>query len=52
MTYTGESTVVPEITLVREAVPNIAELALLHILLDWVEELFLRNLNVWISPVR
>lgn len=39
-----ESTVVPEVALVREAVADEAELALLGVLLDWVELLVLGDL--------
>jgi hypothetical protein len=42
--YLGESTVVPEVALVREAVPHEAELALLDVLLDWVEGFLFANL--------
>lgn len=38
-TYLGESTIVPEIALVGEAVADETELALLDILLDWAGEL-------------
>lgn len=47
-TYLREGTVVPEITLVGEAVTDIPQLALLDILLDGVEEFLLRDLG-WIS---
>jgi hypothetical protein len=43
-TYAREGTVVPEVTLVREAVADEAELALLGVLLDGVEELILGDL--------
>lgn len=43
-TYLGEGTVVPEVTLVGEAVTDVTELALLDILLDGVEELLLGDL--------
>jgi hypothetical protein len=42
--YLRESTVVPEVALVREAVPHVAELALLDVLLDGVESLLLADL--------
>jgi len=45
VTYLGEGAVVPEITLVREAVADEAELALLNVLLDGVEGLLLGDLN-------
>jgi hypothetical protein len=44
VTYAGEGTVVPQVTLVGEAVTDEAELALLGILLDGVEELLLGDL--------
>lgn len=44
-TYTWECTIVPEITLVWEAVANKAKLALLDVLLDGVEEFLLANLQ-------
>ena len=43
-TYAGEGTVVPEVTLVGEAVADEAELALLGVLLDGVEEIILGDL--------
>lgn len=43
-TYAGEGTVVPEVTLVGEAVADETELALLGILLDGVEEIILGDL--------
>jgi hypothetical protein len=39
-----ESTVVPEVSLVGEAVPDVAELALLDVLLDGIEGLLLGDL--------
>lgn len=42
----GEGTVVPKVTLVREAVTDKPDLSLLYILLDGVEKLFLRDLWV------
>ena len=42
--YLGEGTVVPEVTLVGEAVADEPELALLGVLLDGVEELLLGDL--------
>jgi hypothetical protein len=42
--YLGEATVVPEVTLVGEAVPHVAELTLLDVLLDGVELLLLGDL--------
>jgi len=43
--YAREGTVVPQITLVREAVPHETELTLFHILFDGVQEFFLANLR-------
>lgn len=43
--YLGEGTVVPEVTLVGEAVTDEAELALLGVLLDGVESLLLGDLR-------
>ena len=43
-TYLGEGTVVPEVALVGEAVADEAQLALLGVLLDGVEELILGDL--------
>lgn len=40
-----ECTIIPEVSLVREAVADITELALLDVLLDWVEGLFLADLE-------
>jgi hypothetical protein len=44
-TYLGEGTVVPEITLVRKAVPHEAKFAFLDVLLDGVEGLLLGDLD-------
>jgi hypothetical protein len=46
LTYLGEGTVVPEVTLVGEAVTDETELALLDILLNGVQELLLGDLNI------
>ena len=43
----GEATVVPEVALVGEAVADVAELALLDVLLDGVQELLLGDLIWW-----
>jgi len=40
-----EGTVVPDVTLVWEAVADKAELTLLDVLLDWVEDLVLGDLG-------
>ena len=44
MPYLRESTIVPEVTLVREAVSDKSKLAFLDILLDRVEQLLFANL--------
>jgi hypothetical protein len=44
ISYLGEGTVVPEVTLVGEAVSDVSKLALLDVLLDGVEELLLGDL--------
>lgn len=46
----GESAVVPDVTLVREAVANEAQLALLGVLLEAVEALFLGDLDFGVGP--
>ena len=45
-TYAREGTVVPEVALVGEAVTDEAQLALLGVLLDGVEELVLGDLEM------
>jgi hypothetical protein len=47
-----EGTVVPQVTLVREAVSDVSKLALLDVLLDGVEELLLGDLKLSIGPSR
>lgn len=42
--YLRESTVVPDVTLVGEAIADISQLALLGVLLDRVEGILLANL--------
>jgi hypothetical protein len=49
--YLGEGTVVPEVTFVGEAVPHVAELSLLDVLLDGVELLLLGDLLRWLACV-
>lgn len=44
--YLREGTVVPEITLVGEAVTDETKLALLDVLLDGVQKLFLGDLTI------
>jgi len=46
----GEGTVVPEISLVGEAVTDVTELSLLDVLLDGVECLLLRDLHLCVGP--
>lgn len=46
LTYLGEGTIVPQVTLVGKAVANVSKLALLDVLLDRVEELLLGDLFV------
>lgn len=43
--YLGQGAVIPEVSLVREAVADVAELALLDVLLDGVERLLLGDLH-------
>jgi hypothetical protein len=43
-THLREGTIVPQVALVGEAVADVAELALLDVLLDGVEELVLGDL--------
>ena len=49
-TYLRESTVVPDVTVVREAVADVAQTALLDILLDGVEGLLLGDLELRVGP--
>jgi hypothetical protein len=48
----GEGTIVPEVTLVGEAVSDVSKLALLDVLLDGVEELLLGDLKLGVGPSR
>ena len=50
--YLREGTIVPEITLVGEAVPDVSELAFLDVLLNGVEGLFLADLFKRVSHRR
>lgn len=50
-TYLGEGTVVPEVALVGETVADEAQLALLGVLLDGVEELLLGDLGCFQSAL-
>lgn len=45
-TYLGESTIVPDVTLMGEAVADKSKLALLGVLLDGVVSIFLADLYV------
>ncbi len=45
MTHLGKGTIVPQVALVGEAVADVAELALLDVLLDGVEQLLLGDLS-------
>ena len=48
MTYLRKSTIVPKVTFVREAIADESKFALLYVLLDWVEEFLLGDLQ-WVS---
>ena len=50
MTNLRESTVVPDVTVVREAVTDVTETALLDILLDGVERLLLGDFHLGVGP--
>lgn len=43
--YLGKGAIVPQIAVVWETVANVSELALFHILLDWVHGLFFGDLR-------
>jgi hypothetical protein len=45
ITHLRECSVVPKIAVMGEAVSDVAELSLLDVLLDWVHQLFLRDLE-------
>jgi hypothetical protein len=47
-----ESTIIPDIAVVREAVPHVAQATLLDILLDGVERLLFGNFHLGIGPAR
>ena len=49
-TYLRESTVVPDVTVVREAVADVAEAALLDVLLDGVKGLLFGDLHLGVGP--
>lgn len=46
----GESTIVPNVSVVGEAVPDVAQFASLDVLLDGVEGLLFRDLHFGVSP--
>lgn len=48
--YLGKSTIVPDVALVGEAVADKAQLALLDVLLDGVEDLVLGDLELGVGP--
>ena len=50
MPHLRESTVVPDVTVVREAVTDVTETALLDILLDGVERLLLGDFHLGVGP--
>lgn len=51
VSYLGKGAVVPKVTFVGETIANIAEFALLYVLLDWVQGFLLRDLKQYmVSP--
>ena len=52
MTYLGESAIIPDVSVVRETITNIAKLAPLDVLFDGVERLFLGDFHFGIGPSR
>lgn len=46
----GESTVIPDVPVVGEAVAHVAQAALFDVLLDWIERLLLGNFHLGIRP--
>jgi len=46
----GESTVVPDVPMVGEAVPDVAQSTLLYVLLDRIEGFFLGNFHLGVGP--
>lgn len=50
--YLGECAVVPDIPVVREAVPDIAQLIAFDVLLDGVESFLFRDFHLRICPTR
>ena len=51
-TYLGESTVVPDITMVGEAVADETQATLLDVLFDGVEGLLLADFHLGVGPTR
>ena len=51
-THLGEGAVVPDVAVVGEAVADVAEAALLDVLLDGVERLLLGDLHLGVRPAR
>lgn len=47
-----EGAVVPDVTVVRKAVPDVAQSPLLDILLDGIERFFRRDLHLGVGPAR
>ena len=43
--HLGESAIVPDVTVMRKTVADVTELALLHVLLDWIELLIFGDLR-------
>ena len=50
LTHLGERAVVPDVAVVGEAVADVAETALLDVLLDGVERLLLGDLHLGVGP--
>jgi hypothetical protein len=51
-TCLGEATVVPDVTVVRETVANVAQATLFNVLLDRIEQLFFGYLHLCVGPAR
>jgi hypothetical protein len=52
MTYLRERAIVPDVSMVREAIPHVAEASAFDILLDRIERLFLGGLHLGVRPSR
>jgi hypothetical protein len=50
--YLRECTVVPDVPVMRETVPDVTQSSLLYILLDGIEWLFFGDLHFGIGPTR